>query len=110
MWRQSLLLRLSSVHGAANCRAVRYALGIGAELMEPTTYFVWRRSDGYVACTAYMPRDNPPKDSFELLCETQDWGEAAIVIATNRDARHKVLVASWDEKYPDTTRLGEYGG
>lgn len=77
--------------------------------MEPTTYFVWRRSDGYVSCTAYKPRDNVPKDSFELLCRTQDWGEAAIALETNRDARHKALVASWDAQEPKATRLGEYG-
>jgi hypothetical protein len=51
--------------------------------MEPTTYYVWRRSDGYVAATTYPPRDQL-NWSFEILLETDYWPRAREVIERER--------------------------
>ncbi len=57
-----------------------------------TTYYVWRRDDGYVGATAYNPIQ---KDAFEILLTTTLWSEARDAIVANRDERHFSLVASW---------------
>jgi hypothetical protein len=41
------------------------------------TYYVWRRSDGYVNATTYMPDDytamNGKRWTYELLLKTNEW-------------------------------------
>jgi hypothetical protein len=49
-----------------------------------TTFYVWRRSDGYVDTNAgSMPRSYPGS-SFEKLLETKDWAEARSRIESER--------------------------
>ena len=50
---------------------------------KPSTYHVWRRSDGYVNATTY-PAENTPSFSFEELLVTEDWGEALDLILSER--------------------------
>ncbi len=40
-----------------------------------TTYYVWRRSDGYVNASAYKPL-NYLTSTFEILLETTEWSLA----------------------------------
>lgn len=47
----------------------------------PTVYYVWKRSDGYVGSTTYMPRDYTTKTgetSFEHLGKFNSWCDEAI--------------------------------
>lgn len=63
-----------------------------------TTYYVWRRSDGYVNASATHRENFQPsngKDKFEVLLITEDWAEALECIKANRDERHDAVVASW---------------
>jgi len=62
----------------------------------PNTYYVWRRSDGYVGSTTYSPRNG--RDTFEILLITTDWPQARQCIEDNRDERHQAAVASWAEQ------------
>lgn len=69
----------------------------------PTTYHVWRRSDGYVAASA-THRDNftvgNGRDTFETLLVTQEWSLAFARIGAERDDRHWAAVASWTNGLP----------
>lgn len=50
-----------------------------------TTYYVWRRSDGYIGATAYDPSKwQWPNDAFEVLLVTQDWPTARQRIVDER--------------------------
>ena len=49
------------------------------------TYVVWRRSDGLVGATAYVPRDHR-SCTFEVLLKTADWAEAHARILAERGA------------------------
>ncbi len=51
----------------------------------PTTYWVWRRSDGYVSATASRPHAGRT-DSFDILLETTDWPVARTRILAERGA------------------------
>lgn len=46
------------------------------------TYYVWKRNDGYVASTTYMPKDYITKSgnavSFELLGKFPEWNEKVV--------------------------------
>jgi hypothetical protein len=64
-----------------------------------SVFWVWRRGDGYVGCTRGSHLPGPDRSGpFELLLETEDWGEARALLEETRagDARHRELVASWD--------------
>jgi hypothetical protein len=59
----------------------------------PDRYVVWRRSDGYVSATVYVPR--PHGDiTFEVLLDTTDWPTACARIEAERAA---VTSAAGDE-------------
>lgn len=60
---------------------------------EPT-YYVWRRSDGYVSVTARQPANG--RDTFDVLLVTDDWPTARQRTEDERDARHRAVVASWN--------------
>lgn len=62
--------------------------------MNAKTYYVWRRSDGYVSCTARPPSNG--RDTFDVLLTTEDWPEAHARIEAERDEAHHALVASWE--------------
>lgn len=49
----------------------------------PDRYVVWRRSDGHVSATAYVPRPNRGL-TFEVLLDTPDEAEARDRIAAER--------------------------
>lgn len=44
------------------------------------TYYVWKRSDGYVSCSCFMPSTLSGRDgvirTFELLGEFEHWDDA----------------------------------
>lgn len=56
-----------------------------------TTYYVWRRSDGYVAASTYTPIDyvsaSGTEWSYELLTETDDWPTARDLIERERGTK-----------------------
>ena len=51
------------------------------------TYFVWKRNDGHVASTCYMPRNfigaNKKETTFDLLGSFDDWQDAYDLIKEN---------------------------
>jgi hypothetical protein len=47
-------------------------------------YVVWRRSDGYVGCTRYVPKGYGTC-TFDVLLTTDDWPEARALIASERE-------------------------
>lgn len=53
-------------------------------------YFVWKRSDGYVAATTYKPTDftgaNGGATTFEHIGKFEDWSDAYDCIASARAA------------------------
>jgi len=51
----------------------------------PDRYVVWRRSDGYVGATVYVPQPNRGI-TFEVLLDTPDEAEARARIASERAA------------------------
>lgn len=65
------------------------------------TYYVWRRNDGYVGCTARdAGRADHLGDDFELLLETPDWEEARKAIEHHRavDDRHEIAISHWNDE------------
>lgn len=48
-----------------------------------TTYYVWRRNDGYVNATCYRPIEGPGH-TFEILLVTTNWPEAREAIIKAR--------------------------
>ncbi len=59
-------------------------------------FFVWRRDDGYVGCTRYMPISAA---KFELLGQFKTWLEAKPAMdEARKDERHIALVESWDKE------------
>lgn len=50
--------------------------------MMDTTYYVWKRTDGYVAATTYPPI---PASEFEVLLISAEWAECKQVIIDNRE-------------------------
>jgi len=58
-----------------------------------TTYYVWRRGDGYVSSTCYSPTGS----DFDILLVTDGWDEAKAAIVAARDDRHFATVAGWTQ-------------
>lgn len=59
--------------------------------VSPDTYYVWRRSDGYVGCTVGPPQG---RDTFDVLLITDDWPSARDHIEANRDEAHRAALES----------------
>lgn len=57
-----------------------------------TTYYVFRRNDGYVDAVAYPGASG----DLTILLVTEDWDEAKARIVAERDDRHFAVVATWD--------------
>lgn len=56
-----------------------------------TTYYVWRRNDGYVSATCYDPNvfNHCPGDTFEILLSTPIWSDAHDRIENERGEAKK---------------------
>lgn len=66
-------------------------------MLKLSNYYVWRRSDGYVGCTA---RNRPPgpiaEFTFDVLLVTTEWPEARERLLAERDEAHYTIVRSWE--------------
>jgi hypothetical protein len=53
-------------------------------------YYVWKRNDGYVGATKYMPRgwrqaDDGSEVTFQLIGSFVDWPDARDCVQANRE-------------------------
>lgn len=63
--------------------------------LKEADFIIWRRNDGYVGCTRYLPIS---ACEFEVLLRTASWTEAKALMDVERlDERHIAIVASWAE-------------